>query len=168
MVQINHPAKQLKHPQLAQASQPPHSHRNVLNSIAEEDESLADTSVADFDITEFPGRNHTRLVGKAQFINALAGSDYDEGSKGSETGMEEEIDLEVSSGSTTEDEEEDSSLSQPVKRLKQLPSNSHIMKSRLGSHRSQATSTKSQRKKHVPNLEDPSTCRKLVKLEFQI
>jgi hypothetical protein len=150
----NHPAK---HPRLASQSSRSRQTASALNSIVEEDESLADTLVSDrhgdFDIT---GYDHTRLMGKAQFIDALAGSDYDEGSGGSDAGMEdlvEEIDIDVSSGSgSSEDEDEDLSLSQPVKR--RLPSQTKSTKSQ---------STKSRRMKHEPNMEDtydPSTCRK--------
>lgn len=140
----------------------PHSRQTALNSIVEEDESLADTLVADrdhdFDTTGFPRRDQTRLVGKAQFIDALAGSDYDEGSEGSE---EEDIDIDISSGSgSSEDEDEDLTLSQPVKQ--RLP---HITKS-IRSQSCESTATKSRRHrhtKHEPNMEDtydPSTCRK--------
>ena len=87
----------------------------------EEDESLVDTLVSNFDsdINRFPEHNHAQLIGKAQFIDALADDDNYEGSGGSDSGMEnleEEIDIEISSGSgSSEDEEEDLSMSQPVK-----------------------------------------------------
>jgi hypothetical protein len=87
----------VKHPRLA-------SHQ-TLNSIAEEDESLA----GDTDIPEHPEHNYTRLTGKAQFIDALADSNDDgESGGGSDSGMEEideEIDIEVSSGGSSEDED---------------------------------------------------------------
>lgn len=92
--QTNRP---VKHPRLA-------SHQ-TLNSIAEEDESLA----GDTDIPEHPEHNYTRLTGKAQFIDALADSNDDgESGGGSDSGMEEideEIDIEVSSGGSSEDED---------------------------------------------------------------
>ena len=147
-----------KHPRLPVASHSSHSHQ-TLNSIVEEDE-LPDSFVSDFEITAFPEHNHTRLTGKARFIDALAGSDNDEEGGGSDTGMEdldEEIDIDVSSGDSSEGEleDEDLSLSQPVKR--QRHSHSHSMKPVKTQSRG---STKPRRTKHEPNSYDPSKCRK--------
>lgn len=144
----NHPAKKLR-----LTSQSSHSRQSALNSIAEEDESLADTLVPDFNTTE---RNHTRLVGKTQFFDALTGTnDNDEGSGGSDSDMEdfeEEIDI-SSGGGSSEDEEEDQSVKQwHLQITKSIKSQS-------------CGSTKSRRTKREQNMKDtqaydPSTCRK--------
>jgi hypothetical protein len=102
-----------------------HSRQIPLNSIEEEDESLADTLVSDFGTTKLPEHDHTvrqlRLIGKAQFIDALAGSNDDEGSdEGSDMEASvEEVDVEISSSSghgSSEDEDESLSLTKPVAR----------------------------------------------------
>ena len=150
-----------KRPRLQVASQASHSRQTTLalDSIVEEDESQVDTLVADSDVTGFPEYDRARVVGESRFIDALAGSDNDEGGSGdSDTGMysEEEVDIKVSSDSGSEDEDDGlSSLSQPVKR--RCPSHSHNMKTQ--SH----GSSKPRHTKHKPNMEDsydPSTCRK--------
>ena len=109
----------MKHPRLALHSSCSHQ---TLNSIAEEDETLADGFISDFDITELPEHNYTRLTGKARFIDALADNEDEGSGGGSDSGLEEieeEIDIVVSSGDSSEGEDEDLSLSQTVK--PQLP-----------------------------------------------
>jgi hypothetical protein len=139
-----------------------HSRQIPLNSIEEEDESLADTLVSDFGTTKLPEHDHTvRLIGKAQFIDALAGSNDDEGSDES-SDMEasvEEVDVEISSSSghgSSEDEDESLSLTKPVAR--RFYSHSHTMKSA----KTQSRGSTKPHTKHEPNREktyDPSTCR---------
>jgi hypothetical protein len=127
--QTNRPTK---HPQLA--SQSSHSCLTPLNSIMEEDESLADTLVSDFDITGFPKYGHTaQLIGKAQFINALTGSDDDEVVERSESSdvedLVEEVDTEILSGDGSS-KDEDLSLSKPathphLRTMKSMKTQSH-------------------------------------------
>lgn len=90
----------------------------------EEDESLANSFVHDFEAARYPEHNHTQLMGKSQkarFINALAGgdNDWESGGLGLETeeDLDEEVDIDVSSGDSSEDELEDEAdeLPQPVK-----------------------------------------------------
>lgn len=153
-----------KHPRLASHSS--HSRQTPLNSIAEEDESLADTLVG------YPEHNRTlavpsRLMGKTQFIDALADGDNDEGIEGSD--MEdsaEEVDIEISSTSSggseeeLEDEDLSDSLSKPVAR-RQLHSHSHTMPVKSTKSQSQSTRprTKRDRTPSMENTYDPSTCR---------
>ena len=97
-------------------------------------------------------------MGKAQFIDVLAGSNDDEGSgEGSEmeASVEEVDDVEIlsSSGhgsSEDEDDSEGSSLSKP-----QSYSCSHTMKSM----KTQSRGSTKPHTKHEPNTYDPSTCR---------
>jgi hypothetical protein len=162
--QTNCPAK---HPRPALDSS--HSSHQTLNSIVEEDESLADSFGSDSEIAGFPEHNHARLTGKARFIDALAGSDDDEGSGGSDTGMEEleeDIDIDISSGDSSDGEDEDLSLSQPVKK-RRLPSHSHIMKPVKTQSQSRG-STKPRRTKHEPNTYDPTKCCKWPNLISRI
>ena len=122
----------------------------------EEDESLADTLVAGF-----PEHNHTipsRLIGKEEFIDALG--DNDEGSEDSDMeDLEKEIDIQISSGNGSSDDEdklEDEDLS---KFSKPAPWQLHTMKpTKTHSHRSTVTKTRSKRE-GTPNIYDPSTCR---------
>ena len=124
----------------------------------EEDESMADTLVSD-GITGFPEHDHTaRLIGKAQFIDALAGGDNGEGSEGLD--MEdyvEEVDIEISSdsGSSSDDEDKDLSVTQ---QLYSRTMKSVKAQSRGPSRRSTKPCMKNE-PRNMENTYDPLTCR---------
>ena len=127
----------VKHPRIASSSRNSHSH--ILTSIVEEDESLVHSFVQDFEAAGPPEHNHTQLTEKgrkARFIDALAGSDNDEGGGGSETGedFDEEVDIYISSGDSSEEGHKPVNL------------------------KTQSRSTKPRRTKDEPNMYDPSKC----------
>ena len=87
----------------------------TLNSIAEEDESLAASFISGLEATEFPQYNHTQFKGKAWFIDSLVGSDNDEGSGGSDNGTEDlevEFEIVILSGESGKNKDEYLSMSQ--------------------------------------------------------